>query len=149
MATVEIDDGALDAFLDEVVERDIERRAYNVENTAKRLVAMHGGGRVYDTRFFRDREGRLRRGGRRVPHQASAPGQPPASDTGRLMASIHHEMLGAGQGVEARIGSDVNYALFLELGTRYMAPRPFLRPALYSAVDAETGLLNSAGEEFF
>lgn len=149
MATVEIDDAALDAFLDRVVEQDIERRAFNVENKAKRLLAMHGGGRVYTTRFWRDKEGRLRIGGRRVPHQASAPGQPPASDTGRLMASIHHQMVGAGQSVQAQIGSDVQYALYLELGTRYMAPRPFLRPALAAAVDAETGLLNAYGEEYF
>lgn len=148
MARIEIDDTALDAFLDRVVPADIERRAFNVENRAKRLLVMHGGGRVYTTRFWRDRQGRLRRGGRRVPHQASAPGQPPATDTGRLLQSIHHEIHGVGQDVEARIGSDVNYAIYLELGTRYMAPRPFLRPALQAAGDS-TGLLNERGEEFF
>lgn len=149
MSRVEIDDTAIDALFDEVVPREMERRAFNVENRAKRLVVQHGGGRVYDTRFWRDSQGRLRRGGRRVPHQASAPGQPPATDTGRLLASIHHILEGEGQHTVAHVGSDVNYALFLELGTRYMAARPFLRPALYSAVDSYAGLTNSLGEEYF
>lgn len=148
MGSVQIDDGALNAFLDDIVPQDIERRAFNVENKAKRLVASSGGGRLYTTRFWRDREGRLRRGGARPPHRASAPGSPPASDTGRLLASIHHEMVGAGQNIEAHIGTDVFYAIYLELGTRYMAPRPFLRPALGAAGD-DTGLLNSGGEEYF
>ena len=148
MATIEIDDTALDEFLDDVVRRDLERRAYNVENKAKRLLTLHGGGRVYTTRFWRDKDGRLRRGGRRVPHQASAPGMPPASDTGRLLTSIHHSVTGVLDTLEARVGTDVNYALYLELGTRYMAPRPFLRPALLAAGN-ETGLTNEFGEDYF
>lgn len=135
MAAVEIDDTALDAFLDRVVRADLERRAYNVENTAKRLMAAHGGGRVYTTRFWRDKQGRLRRGRPRPPHQASAPGQPASSDTGLAAASIHHEIRGGGTNLEARIGSDVFYFLCFELGTRYMAARPTLRPALRAAAD--------------
>lgn len=134
MATVEIDDTALDAFLARVVRADLERRAYNVENTAKRLMAAHGGGRVYTTRFWRDKQGRLRRGRPRVPHQASAPGQPASSDTGLSAATIHHEIVGGGTNLEARISGDGAFKYF-EFGTRYMAARPTLRPALRAAAD--------------
>ena len=48
-------------------------------------------------------------------------------DTGRLQASITNEV----EGKEARIGTDVSYAIYVELGTRKMNPQPYLRPALY------------------
>ena len=63
-------------------------------------------------------------------HRASAPGQPPAVDTGRLRASITHEMQTEGQRVTARVGTNVEYAKELEFGTRRIAARPFLRPIL-------------------
>ena len=47
--------------------------------------------------------------------------------TGRLQASIRNEV----EGTEARIGTDVEYALWVSEGTRKMSPRPFLRKALY------------------
>jgi len=59
-------------------------------------------------------------------HQASAPGQSPATDTGSLVSSIKviHD------GLKGKIGSALNYAFWLEYGTLKMSERPFLRPAL-------------------
>jgi HK97 gp10 family phage protein len=55
-------------------------------------------------------------------------------DTGRLRSSITHEVGTDGVGdVIGRVGSDVEYAIFQELGTRYMGARAFLRNALASA----------------
>jgi HK97 gp10 family phage protein len=51
-------------------------------------------------------------------------------DTGRLRASIDHVTTTDGQGPVAFVGSNVEYALYVELGTRYMAAEPYLRPAL-------------------
>jgi HK97 gp10 family phage protein len=67
---------------------------------------------------------------RSVMHQASAPGEAPASDTGRLVNSLHADMAGPGE-AEAIAGSaSVLYAGMLEFGTSKMAARPFFFPAL-------------------
>lgn len=149
--STEINEAEMEYLLndpDGPVGRDLERRALNVENAQKRLLSMHGGGRIYTTTFYRDSRGRLRRGGPRPggPHQASAPGAPPATDTGRLRATIGHHVAVDDQGalfgssLYAIIGSGgnpaipgVGYAVLLEQGTRYMEPRPFLRPSLEAA----------------
>jgi HK97 gp10 family phage protein len=63
---------------------------------------------------------------------AAAKGFAPV-DTGRLRSSITNEMGVDGQGVFARIGTDVEYAIYQEFGTRFQAGTPFLRPALDAA----------------
>ena len=120
--------------------RDLERRALQVEAEQKVLLSMHGTGRTYTTRFWTDSKGRLRRGSDRPPHQASAPGEPPAVDTGLLRASVSHLVATDAGGLFAEIGSGaspampgVKYALWLEQGTRHMAPRPWLKPSLDAA----------------
>ncbi len=52
-------------------------------------------------------------------------------DTGRLRSSIHHEIGRDYLGPFAIVGTDVNYGIYVELGTRYARAQPFLRPALY------------------
>lgn len=54
-------------------------------------------------------------------------------DTGRLRASIRWSIVRDGSGLAALVGSDVHYAAYVEYGTRFMAPRSFLRPALAAA----------------
>lgn len=110
--------------------RDLERRAVEIESAVKRLLSLPGTGHVYDTRFYTDSAGRVRPVGHRPPHQASAPGEPPATDTGLLRASIRHELAVEDDELAAYIGSDLNYSEYLELGTHKMAPRPFLTPSL-------------------
>lgn len=63
----------------------------------------------------------------RRTHRASAPGQPPMSDTGRLASSIVFDQEGD---LTASVGSSLVYALYLEYGTRKMRARPFFRPAV-------------------
>jgi phage gpG-like protein len=72
-----------------------------------------GGGRVYQK--YKPRR----------THTASAPGQPPATDTGTLVSSIYFETDPKG----ATVGSRLVYASYLETGTRrngilHMAARP-------------------------
>ena len=65
-----------------------------------------------------------------IIHRASAPGMPPAVDTGRLRASIYGKVKMLGSEVVGAIGTNVEYAPHLEFGTARMAPRPFLRRAI-------------------
>lgn len=84
-----------------------------LEGAAKELLSRPGSGRIYE-RF----------------HRASAPGEPPAPDTGRLRASITHEgPTWFGNTVEGEWGTNVEYADDLEYGTRRIAPRPWARRA--------------------
>lgn len=75
--------------------------------------------------------------------EVSAPGDPPKIKTGRLRASITHRIGYEGEEVVGEVGTNVEYALPLEFGTRRMAPRPFMGPALdkhekeiYAEIDA-------------
>jgi len=52
-------------------------------------------------------------------------------DTGNLQESIRHETTNEGEEHSAQVGTDVEYGLYVELGTKKMAAQPFLRPALY------------------
>jgi HK97 gp10 family phage protein len=57
-------------------------------------------------------------------------------DTGRLVASIEGEVDPSSMAMRLSAGdeAEVNYAGYVELGTRYMAAQPYLRPAL-TAID--------------
>lgn len=67
-------------------------------------------------------------------HRASAPGQPPAVDTGQLRASIQIDPSGLSQSMPTnRVGTNLVNARPLEYGTFRMAPRPYMRLALKRA----------------
>jgi HK97 gp10 family phage protein len=51
--------------------------------------------------------------------------------TGHLRSSISAEPAGADGTVTVRASAE--YAAYVELGTRYMAAQPFLKPAVYTA----------------
>ncbi len=68
-------------------------------------------------------------------HRPSAPGWPPAIDTGNLTGSIVPEILPSQQ---VRVGSrikDPGYPEFLELGTYKMDPRPWMEPSIETVGD--------------
>lgn len=84
------------------------------ETAIKSIQSGNKSGRIYQ-----------RRG---ITHQASAPGEPPASDTGRLVQSTQTqfdtgELLG-------QVVFRTAYAAPLEFGTSRIEPRPYARPAL-------------------
>ena len=60
----------------------------------------------------------------------SAPGNPPYKQQGHLRRSIAWEIVNRGEAITARVGTNLLYGRYLELGTRRMKARPFLRRAL-------------------
>ena len=60
-------------------------------------------------------------------------------DTGRLRNSITHEV----DGQDAYIGSNVEYAPYVELGTSTQKARPFLKPAATEHSRTYKGILEA------
>ncbi len=58
----------------------------------------------------------------------SHPGDPPNTDTGRLVQSIKIET--SEKGLVGRVGTNLKYGAMLEFGTKVMAPRPWLSRAV-------------------
>lgn len=97
-------------------------------NRIKRLLSTPGRGRVY----------------RRPPsvlHRASAPGDPPAPDTGLYRASWTWRLGEDARGPYVEIGTNQKRGPWFEFGTRRMAPRPHLRPTINSLRDEITKLV--------
>ena len=63
-----------------------------------------------------------------VNHQASAPGEAPATDTGALLASRRTEI--EENGLVGTLSYNTVYALDMERGNEKIAPRPYLQPSL-------------------
>ena|ERR1700733_3051070 len=116
--------GALDEAVDTAVQAQAE--ALN-ERIGTSMEASHGG-RTY-------RLGSKKRG--YIYHQASAPGDPPAVETGALLISIQNVSTGP---MQAAVYTDDMVGVYQELGTRHIAPRPFFAPA----AEAQRDEFNSA-----
>lgn len=116
-AIIRRDSSALLRQLRPQLERVVQKAAHDVEGRAKISILAGGkSGRIY------------KRG--KVTHQASAPGEAPASDLGNLAAGIK---VGSGEGPLWRVvQSNAIYSRALEFGRLdgSIAPRPFLHPAL-------------------
>ncbi len=66
----------------------------------------------------------------------SDPGDPPNTDTGRLVQSIQFDF--ENDGFTGRVGTNLRYGAWLEFGTRTMEPRPWLSTAI-EHVSSEIG----------
>lgn len=73
------------------------------------------------------------RGG--VHYDASEPGKPPHVRTGALRASIAFAIDRDAAEPTVVVGPAAKYGKWLEFGTRHMAARPFMRPALRNTQD--------------
>ena len=93
--------------------------ANEVRNTAIKSINAHGSkGAVYE------KENPKR------THTASAPHNPPNTDTGRLTGSIKVVR----KGRAFIVGTSLPYGYYLEFGTRKIIERPWLRPAVKLAI---------------
>jgi HK97 gp10 family phage protein len=96
------------------IARRIKACCIIVANRAKVLLSVAGTGK----------EGRKRTYGT----NPSAPGEPPRKQFGHLRRSVTYET--AADGKSGRVGTNLPYGRWLELGTRLMKARPWLRRAL-------------------
>jgi len=125
----------------EIVEEAVFDTATHTHRTAVQGIQKGpASGRVY-ARYLGRRGGRLKRPRR---HQASAPGEYPASDTGRLASSVQMD-----QQTRMRIyvGTRVKYGRHLEYGTSRMAARPWLLPSFKVAIKATKRSLRDSARQ--
>ena len=110
----------LQATLDDnKVKEYVTRGTMMVQNTAKQSILAGGTGKTYQK--YEPRR----------THTASAPNQPPASDTGFLASQITMDVNVKPNGtVVGQIISAAPYSKHLEFGTVNMTERPFMQPAL-------------------
>lgn len=128
--TVRFDDAGISAEFRKAASVLIRQVALSIEDEMKALMALPKHGRTYN------RKGRI--------HVASAPGEPPAIDTGNLVGSIKTNIISE---TEAQIIIPPEYAEALEFGGKN-APRPFVKPAISNVLDRfrQGGILASARE---
>lgn len=100
--------------LDKIMSQANGMAALEIRNTAVELVAENGDGPK-----------QIRYNPKRTVN-VSNPGEPPNSDTGRLMQSIKVEK----DGLAYLVGTNLKYGAWLEFGTKDMAPRPWLSVAV-------------------
>ncbi len=112
-----------DINIKRILFRRVEKAAIHLSNQTKITLSGQRTGKRYKVP------------GTRATYQASMPGEPPAVRTGTLRNSIKYRMRDEGKDVIADVGSDIEYALYLEHGTRRMAKRPFLLPTFLKEQD--------------
>lgn len=74
-------------------------------------------------------------------HQASAAGEAPATDTGRLASSVQYSKTGP---IEAEVKTEVKYGPMLEFGTINIQPRPNWVPSVEAIKPKFNGRLQDA-----
>jgi len=74
--------------------------------------------------------GKFYKKSRTVWYQASAPGFPPTVKFGELKISISHAVISEGGVTYLLIGTTKDYGVWLEVGTKFMEARPWLRVIL-------------------
>jgi phage gpG-like protein len=109
---------ALGAVSKQVIEETIFDLATETQALAIQGINRGGSGQTYE------------KYNPRRTHTASAPGQYPATDTGRLASSVRVDVQGPTAYV---VGTNVAYGPMLEFGTVKMAARPWLFPSFERA----------------
>ena len=139
--------GLMSAF-PKAINRAVVKTANDVRNEAIDSIRKEQSqGRVY-THYFKAMlpNGALIEGERRgKPHTASAAGDAPNTDTGNLIGKIAVESPRRGVSF---VGTSVDYGKFLEFGTKRMAERPWLQPAMdKKAPELPKSITNAITEE--
>jgi hypothetical protein len=133
-----------------VTKEDLKSASKNVIKALARAMVLHARDVLAEAQASIQRgpkTGRVYRRGK-ISHRASAPGEPPATDTGRLVSSGHVGLAKVkGKSVSATVEFPVEYAVFLEKGSIHMEPRPFLRPAALKLMESGRERIRQALKE--
>lgn len=70
-------------------------------------------------------------------------------DTGRLLGSITTEIKDSGVNTKAEVGTNVEYANYIEYGTSKMGAKPFLIPAFMSKTNGLEDRIRQAVRDAF
>lgn len=124
---------AIPAKADKAIAPVLESIAQTIRNNAVTSIQAGASGAPY-TRYSPKRSGR-----------ASAPGQPPHTDTGNLVSHIQVKTTSARSVEVGIIGNRAPYGKWLEYGTSNIAPRPWLRPAYKKAKPIIAAKIKDAG----
>lgn len=110
MGRVVVNLAAMEGLAKEKAEAGVRKAALTGEAITKVNLSRPGSGKVYGK------------------HTASAPGEPPAPDTGQLRNATQADtqVRQEGSDIVGRVVANKEYALALEVGTERMAARPFL-----------------------
>ena len=157
MSSVRIDQEKIDRVTRQGMVNGILAIQLVLSREVRRKLSQPGTGRIYRIGTGKRKARNLREQGL---HRASAPGQPPAVDTGRLRQSWAIGAIGKGAVINASqkfgrgkvqseqslasisfqstpmsisfvYGSNLRYALALEYGSRRnLLPRPYVRPSI-------------------
>lgn len=110
MPILKINVAILEGLAERAAMSGLQNAAVTAEALTKANLSRPGSGRIYGK------------------HQASAPGEPPAPDTGQLRYATQADtqIRRDGDDLVARVVANKENALALEKGTEKMAARPFL-----------------------
>lgn len=131
MSRVNFDmDGLYDYALDQM-EPGLQAGALYLTGEIEGVISQQGTGRTYPR-------------GERAVHIASAPGKPPASDTGRLLGAIQPmDFTRTKTTLTTGVAANTDYAAALETGTENMEPRPYMESTLSDRLDATTNVIRA------
>ncbi len=110
--TVNINLALAENVSQQAVERGVRAATIDAKGLMIGILNQPGTGRAYQRKS--------------VTHVASAPGEPPAPDTGRLRNSTQGEVFATSDGALGVVSVNTEYAAALELGTDKIAARPFI-----------------------
>ena len=113
------------------VENSLVDAALLVHESAVKSILAKGSGSRTVTRYNPKRQ-----------QLVSEPGNPPNSDMGTLVQSIQFEV--DKDNLEAYVGTNLKYGLYLEIGTTSTKARPWLLPAFQKNRDQIIDLIREA-----
>lgn len=110
--------------------KKLNKLPLDTSRALRKTVSLEGIKLEGKLKFLIQRGGRTGRAYKRGNkfHVSSSPGEPPKTDTGRLVGSINYSDFLSGKEIGGVVGTRLRYGRDLEFGTYKLKPRPWLVP---------------------